>query len=416
MAKKKTDNSQELTDDSVAAFAADTGGEVLSNTKHVPFFIDTGNLSLNYINSGRFLKGGIPKGITEVYGPPSSSKSLLGMNVLAGCQRMGGIAVYLDCERSANADFAMKAGHVNTAQIVLYEPVTIEEVCSKVFAVVRKIRATFGAEKPILFVWDSIGVTPTAREFRETELPEKYTKSDFKKLVGAKEQPGERAKAASAAFRKLNPFLSENNCSLFVINQVRQAIGVMFGSDEVTAGGGRALPFYANCRVRASATKHFTDANDQPIGVKINYRNKKSRSFRPFMKVEGVPLFFDAGINPLGGLLETMIVAGRVEKAGAAGTYAVSEPYNNGAEVKFKASKEKNLIPADVLFQCPSLVDAESVDEIKNYLKVFDDAIKLVESGDIGEADIDDSGDFIDKLGIGDVVYSDEDPDEAAGE
>ena len=373
---------------------ASTGGEVLSDIDKSLYFIDTGNLALNFISSGRFITGGFPGGkIIEVYGPPASAKSLLGYTVLGAVQRLGGIAVLLDCERAANPLFAESAGHVDTKKLVIYTPISIQEVERKVIAATKKIRQYKGPDVPILFVWDSISVTPTEREFRETDLPEKFTKEQFKKIVGGNMQPGERAKACGDSLRKIYPFLSENNATLFIINQTRQAIGVLYGSPEVTGGGGNALPFYASCRLRTSAhsliyAKSDKDKDDSeeekkkkkksavPLGVNLTFQNKKSRSFTPFICASEIPLYFKSGIYPLGGLLTALLAAERIEKV-SKGYYKILEPWANGQEVKFQGSEARNDVPAEVLFKCPAVIDADNEQQIKDYLATYGAAIDL---------------------------------------
>lgn len=385
-----------------------TGGQALKDIGKSLYYIDTGNFALNYICSGKFINGGLPGGkIIEVYGPPMSAKSLLGYTVLGTCQRLGGISVLLDCERAANPDFAAAAGHVDVDKLVIYEPISIEEVKRKIMAATKEIRAHFGNEIPILFVWDSVGVTPTEREWKETELPEEYTKEQYKAIVGSLEKPGERARACGDALRQLNPFLSESNATLFIINQIRQAIGVVFGDDEVTAGGGKALPFYASTRLRTSAHAKIMAKKEKgasakpkteiPLGVNLTFRNKKNRSFTPFLTTSDVQLYFDRGINPLGGLLSVLVAAGRVEKSGAAGNYKVNEPWANGKEVKFKSSEARNDVPGDTLLQCPALVDAESEEQVYKYLDIYGAAIDLSISDTTEEVEIKEDDNTIDE-------------------
>lgn len=385
MAPRKKKSSEE---DFFNEIVSSTGGQVFDDAGKVSYFIDTGNLALNYLCSGKFKTGGLPGGkIIEVYGPPATSKSLLGYCILAGVQRMGGIGIYLDCERAGNADFAKQAGHVDTSKLIVYEPISIEQVEKKILTVVRKIRERYGNDVPVCIVWDSIGVSPTEREWSETDLPENPTKAQLD-AVG-KERPGERARAAGDLLRKVNPFLAENNVTLFIINQVRQAIGVLFGSDEVTSGGGKALPFYASTRLRTSAQKDIKDKErDVPVGVNLTFRNKKNRSFTPGLFTKGVQLYFHAGINPLGGLLSALINAGRIKPAGKGGMYQVQEPWAGGKEVKFKSSKERNDMPLEPLLECPSLIDAETKEEVEEYMAIFQTATELFNSGTTQEVDI----------------------------
>lgn len=400
MAKKKNEEKEEVknTTDLDGAFKALlSSGKVktLDTAGQVPYFIDTGNLALNFMCSGRYATGGLPGGrITEVFGPPGTSKSLLGYCCIASCQRKGGIAVLLDCERAGNAEFAEKAAHVNTSKLITYEPISIEAVEKQIFSATKLIRQHFSKDIPILFVWDSIGVTPTQREWSETELPDNPTVAQLK-AVGL-ERPGERAKAASELLRKVNPFISENNATLYVINQIRSKIGVLYGSPETTAGGGQGLPFYASCRLRTNVGKNIENKNGLPLGVNLKFANKKSRNCPPGMKTEGVQLFFQNGINPLGGLLSVLIASERV--VGVRGNYVVKPEYTqDGNEYTFKASAVRNDIPYDVVLDCPKLIDLTTKEEVEKYMSVHIDALKLATGDSIIEKSVNDEGDSIEE-------------------
>jgi len=397
MAKKKADT------DKQNAFLADitktTGGATLDTAGNVPYFIDTGNLALNYMCSGKFVGGGIPGGrITEVFGPPATSKSLLGYCCLGNCQRMGGVAVLLDCERAGSADFATSAGHVDPSRLITYEPVSIEQTESKIIAATKAIRKHYGLDTPILFVWDSIGVTPCEREWAEIDLPENPSAAQLK-AVGL-ERPGERARASGNLLRKINPFLNEQNASLYVINQVRNKIGVLYGSPETNAGGGKALEYYASCRLRTSAMKKIENKTGLPLGVNLRFENKKSRSFVPGMKTEGVQLFFKNGINPFGGLLSVMIAAERI--IGSRGNYTVAEPWADGKKITFKASSERNDMPLQPFLDAPKLIDLNTEEEVKEYLALYEGAMSVSAGDSIVEKTIDSEGDetpsFIEEL------------------
>lgn len=392
MAKKKAKES----DDFFAQLAEQSGGELLEGSGSSVYFIDTGNLALNYVCTGsRFMTGGIPCGITEIYGPSASAKSLVGYCLMGRNQKKGGFNVLLDCERASSENFAKAAGHLDPAKVIVHRPLTIEEVQQKIMATTALIRKK-DKDVPILFVWDSIGVTMCAREARELNLPANYTQAQYKKIVGAKEQPGERAKAASSFLRKINPFLDENNAALFVINQIRSKIGVMYGNPETTAGGGNGLPFYANTRIRSQQQKRIDHKKRSAgktkvaIGTNLKFVNKKCRSGPPFTEAEGVRLFFEEGIHPLTGLLSALICAGRVEVSGK-GKFKVMEPWAGGKEVDFSATLTENEVPVEVLYSCPSIIDAESEEEIRDYLSDFESVISLSKSDDLDEKD--DSGD-----------------------
>lgn len=392
--------------------AEETGGGLLKEVGHCKYFVDSGNLALNYLLGGKFCGGGYPGGkIIEVLGPPASSKSLLGWCFLAGCQRMGGVAVYLDCERSVNSDFSVKAAHINADEALVYEPVHIKQVERKIFNVTRVIRKEL-PDVPICFVWDSIGVSPTEREWRETGLPENCSKEQYKKVVGAKEQPGERAKAAGALLRKVQPFIDENDVTLFIINQMRYKIGVMFGDPRTGAGGGAALEYYISSRIYTSPQKLIAHKERKvPIGINLKFKNKKSRYSTPFLETEGIQLYFENGISPTGGMLSILLGAGRIKEAGKA-TYQVQEPWANGKELKFKSTKARNDVPIDLLLECPGLIDASSSKEVKDYLTNYGDALAITNSDVTAEVEDNEDSDLIEKLGLKKDDFDDYDVEE----
>ena len=395
MAKRKNvENENVETDDIFEKLKKATKAPTLDTAGKVSYFIDTGNLALNYMCSGKFATGGIPGGrITEVYGPPATSKSLLGYCCLASCQRMGGITVLLDCERAGNAEFAEKAAHLNPKKLITYEPISIEQVEKQIISATKHIRSFYGKDIPILFVWDSISVSPTEREWSETELPENPTAAQIK-AVGL-ERPGERARACGDLLRKINPFINENNATIYVINQIRSKIGVLYGSPETTAGGGNGLPFYASCRLRTSIGKNIENKNGLPLGVNLKFANKKSRNCPPGMKTEGVQLFFESGINPLGGLLSVLVATGRV--TGGKGNYTVIPEYTlDGNPIAFKSSAVRNDVPYDLLLSCPKLIDLETTEDVVSYFKHHMPAIELATGGAIVEKTINEDGDSID--------------------
>lgn len=378
MAKKKNEDSD------ISDILLATGGETLKTAGKVPYYVDTGNLAMNYSCSGKFITGGFPGGrIIEAFGPEASGKSLLGYCFLHAIQKQGGISVLLDCERSSGSDFAARCGHVNVDNLLVYDPITLQQVEKKIIAVVNAIRSKF-SNKPIGIVWDSIGVNPTDREWSEVELPENATKAQID-AVG-QERPGERAKFANKILRSLNPFLNDNNATLYVINQVRKKIGVIYGNDETTSGGGEALKFYASLRFRTGAPKAFQDkATKMSLGVNMTVTNKKNRHFTPGVKIENIPLFFDSGINPLGGLLDALLMSKRVEPTKGVGKYTILSPWNNGNEEAVFQQAKSNPFNPDILMQYPSLIDANNKEEVEEYLKEWSDAINLTNSDSVEE-------------------------------
>jgi recombination protein RecA len=387
MAKKK--NTEQNADDALfEALAEATDGDILGKMDSVKYFVDTGSLAVNFICSGKFIHGGIPGGkITEIYGASSSGKSLIAANVLHGCQKLGGFPVILDCENATNGEFMAKTSHLNLLRVIRYTPMSLEQAFLKIHNVAKKIREKVGVEIPLVFIYDSISVSPCERELKETELPENYKPSDWKKLVGRQEQPGERAKVCSKELRKLQAVMEEMNITLVVLNQTREKIGVMYGNPETTAGGGNALPFYASCRLRTATRKKIENKRLETFaGVNMHVKNVKNRSFRPFVESEGIKLYFDTGVNPISGLLSCFINGDRV-KPGSAGNYEVAEEFlpDNTPSYKFKAARANNDVPLQVLFDCPKLIDARTTEEVREYLNPFMDSITNSESDDFEE-------------------------------
>ena len=163
MAKKKVTTSDK---DLFLQIAAATGGEVLSEMASVKYFVDTGNLAVNYQCSGKYINGGLPGGrITEIYGPSSSGKSLFANNVLHGCQKLGGIPMILDCENATNNEFMERANHLNLDRVLWYAPTSLESTFRKVHTVAKEIRKKIPIDVPIVAVYDSISVSPCYRDW-----------------------------------------------------------------------------------------------------------------------------------------------------------------------------------------------------------------------------------------------------------
>lgn len=387
MTKKKTNNDE---DDFFGELAKSVGGEILEEMDHTKGFIDTGILSLNYAISGKFVGGGIPLGVCmEIYGGSSSGKTLIGTNILRGCQTANGVAILLDAERTISKEFAKKASHIDPKKLIVVSADTLEGCFNLIFKAIREVRKKVPLDKPLVIVYDSIAVSPSEREFAETEIDlETATKAQIKEAGAGADKPGERAKICGKELRKLTPFLDENNATVVFLNQIRSKVGVLFGSPLTPAGGGMALPFYCSTRLEMSSYKKTKDKNEKIIGVNVNVKNTKNKIFLPFMEVKNLQLFFDYGINPVGGLLEILIQAGRVISKGS-GFYEVNQQYSNGEEYRFKSSKERNDVPFEVLLKYPKLVDAEDASQVNYYMEMFGEALKGIENTsseeDVGE-------------------------------
>jgi RecA/RadA recombinase len=315
---------------------------------------------------------------------------------------MGGIGVILDTENAINGEFIQKATKCDISKIIRYTPETLEDCFSTMYRVINYIRKTKKIEVPICIVYDSISVSPSAREFRETKLPEGYSKADFKRIVGGNEQPGERAKICSKELRKLNTEMEQNDVTVVVLNQIRDKIGVLYGNPETTAGGGQGLPFYASLRMRSQTQKKIEQTipgmgKKKILGINIKVQNKKNRSYRPFVEVDNIPLYFDRGMNPLGGVLGALLDSGRVI-AGGAGNYTISPQYTDGKEVKFKSSMERNDIPQEIAEEYAQILDTTS-EQMKEYLQLYADVINYKVIGEVVDADDDSDIEVDDLLG-----------------
>lgn len=385
MTKKKPIETDFNTDELFATLSKGIGADILDDRDKSQWpFVDTGILGLNYCLSGKFVGGGAPGGVMlEAFGGSSSGKSLIGTNLLRGCQTANGIAVLLDAERTISKDFAVKASHVDPKRFLVAEADTLQTAFNKIHKTIRAVRAQVAIERPLVIVYDSIAASPSEREFAETELDmEEATQAQIKEAGAGADKPGERALICSKELRKLPPILAENNAMILFINQVRQKIGVLWGDPETTGGGGRSLEFYCSMRLKMSGSKQIKDKLGKVIGINVNIRNVKNKCFRPFTELKSLRLFFDKGIDPFGGLLELLIQAERIEPV-KAGTYKVKEPYAGGQEITFRSNKERNDVPADVLLKCPALVDATEASQVQYYVDMFGSALSAVEN-DIG--------------------------------
>jgi protein RecA len=354
------------------------GKDLFQVQESVNYWIDTGNLALNYICSGRMFGGGVPGGrVTEILGGASTGKTLFGANILAGIQRMGGIPILLDAENAFNPDFASQVSNLDSNRMFSISSDTLEGCFNKIYSAVRLIREETPIEIPICILYDSIAASPSEREFAETVVDmDTATQTEVKAAGAGKDQPGERAKTCSKHFRNLPKFMRENNAALIVINQFRTKIGVMFGNPDTGAGGGRALEYYASLRLVLRALKKTKDKYEVVNGVNLNIDTIKNKCSRPFQQARALHLLFEKGVDPFGGLLDILIQTERVK--GNKGNYQVVEPFADNKEVKFKASKEKNTVPAEVLLQCPKLIDAESEEQVQQYIDLYGSTIQAI--------------------------------------
>jgi recombination protein RecA len=259
-------------------------GEVIEDIQ----VVSTGSLGLD-IALG---VGGLPRGrVVEIYGPESSGKTTLTLQVIAEMQKIGGTCAFVDAEHALDIQYAQKLG-VNLQELLISQPDTGEQALEIVDSLVRS-----GAVD--LIVIDSVAaLTPKAE--LEGEMGDSL--------------PGLQARLMSQALRKLTATIKKANCMVIFINQIRMKIGVMFGSPETTTGG-NALKFYASVRLdirRIGSIKR----GDEVIGNETRVKVVKNKVASPFKTAE-FDILYGEGISRLGEVLDLGVAGHIVEKAGA---------------------------------------------------------------------------------------------------
>ncbi|MFD4376203.1 recombinase RecA [Streptomyces sp. NPDC059202] len=240
--------------------------------------------------------GGLPRGrVVEVYGPESSGKTTLTLHAVANAQKAGGQVAFVDAEHALDPEYAKKLG-VDIDNLILSQPDNGEQALEIVDMLVRS-----GALD--LIVIDSVAALVPRAEI-EGEMGDSHV--------------GLQARLMSQALRKITSALNQSKTTAIFINQLREKIGVMFGSPETTTGG-RALKFYASVRLDIRRIETLKDGTDA-VGNRTRVKVVKNKVAPPFKQAE-FDILYGQGISREGGLIDMGVEHGFVRKAGAWYTY-----------------------------------------------------------------------------------------------
>ncbi|MBP2369977.1 recombinase RecA [Pseudonocardia parietis] len=280
--------------------------------------ISTGSIALDVALG----VGGIPRGrVIEIYGPESSGKTTVALHAVASAQAAGGVAAFIDAEHALDPEYAKALG-VNTDDLLVSQPDTGEQALEIADMLIRS-----GALD--IIVIDSVAALVPRAEI-EGEMGDSHV--------------GLQARLMSQALRKITGALSTSGTTMIFINQLREKIGVMFGSPETTTGG-KALKFYASVRMDIRRIETLKDGTDM-VGSRTRVKVVKNKVAPPFKQAE-FDVLYGVGISKEGSLIDVGVEQGIIRKSGAWYTYE-GDQMGQGKENARKFLKENPDVATEV--------------------------------------------------------------------
>lgn len=267
MAKKTNDLADDL--QSFLNKERDSKTTRLSDSIHDVSFISTGVKQLDYVIANR--KGGGLAKIALLLGAHGAGKSLLAQKACASCQKMGGIAIYLDVENALNPKFAKHLG-LDIDKLLVERPDHVEDAFDYIEKVIDFVRAK-DSEKPIIIAWDSVEATPA-----KAEVMAEYEDNHM----------AVKARAISSGFRKINKKLADSNVTLLMVNQLRTDLGVQYGDNTISSGG-KAMMYYPSIIIKltlANLQQEGSGEKKEGISVDVNAKVVKNRFGPPHRKAQ----------------------------------------------------------------------------------------------------------------------------------
>jgi len=290
--------------------------------------ISTGSMALDFALG----VGGLPRGrVTEIFGPESSGKTTLALHVIAEAQKEGGIAAIVDAEHAFDPSYARKLG-VDINSLLISQPESGEQALSIVETLVRSNAI------------DVVVVDSVAALVPQAELEGEMGDSVM----------GLQARLMSQALRKLTGAISKSSCVCIFINQLRDKIGVMYGSPETTTGG-KALKFYASVRLDIRKIAQIKDG-DESTGNRTRVKVVKNKVAPPF-KIAEFDILYGEGISAIGELIDLAVEFGVVKKAGSWFSYG-QDKLGQGRETVKKALREDPALYAKIHAQVKELMSS----------------------------------------------------------